>query len=196
MASTAVAAPADVMRLLAHELRQPLSTIESIAYYLTLILPEDQKVREQLDRIQQLVQQSNWMLTSGQFLSDPLTVTREPVPLRELIDHLDLAGFDVQVDRDLATVNADPALLRAMLENLIILFRQFSVPAVFRAERTSEGASIEFASSVTGHRSESSLGPGATMSIHGARRVVEAHGGSFRIDMDAATGIRLQVVLT
>jgi hypothetical protein len=34
------------------------------------------------------------------------------------------------------------------------------------------------------------------MSIHGARRVVEAHGGSFRIDMDAATGIRLQVVLT
>lgn len=40
MADAAPAPSDDLMRVLAHELRQPLSTIESIAYYLTLILPE------------------------------------------------------------------------------------------------------------------------------------------------------------
>src|SRR5579871_1207756 len=122
MGSTTVAMPTDVMRVLAHELRQPLSTIESIAYYLTLILPEDEKVREQLDRIQSLVEQSNWMLTSGQLICDALPSARGTIDLQDLIGRLDLTGFDVEIDSDIAFLVGDAALWRAVLENLVMFF--------------------------------------------------------------------------
>ena len=54
------------MATLAHELRQPLSSIESIAYHLSLVLPQaDEKVQGSLERIRQLVEQSNEILTDG-----------------------------------------------------------------------------------------------------------------------------------
>src|SRR5882762_10844565 len=84
--SSAVAASADVLRLIAHELRQPLSTIEAIAYYLTLVLPhDDPKIHEQLIRLQQLVEQSNWILTSGLHLADPPSIEPTPLDLAEII---------------------------------------------------------------------------------------------------------------
>ena len=190
------AASSDVMRLLAHELRQPLSTIESIAYYLTLILPEDEKVREQLDRIQQLVEQSNWMLISSQFLSDPLPATREPVDLRDMIGHIDLTGFDTEIPERISHVHGDPSLLRALFENLVALFRQFPSRSLFRASGQDNGVTVELSASVTGHRGESSLGPGSSLSIQGARRVMEAFGGSLDLEIDPVTGIRLRVMLT
>jgi len=49
-----------------HDLRQPLSSIEAIAYYLTLVLPQaDQKIQAQLERIRELVQESNEILSSS-----------------------------------------------------------------------------------------------------------------------------------
>jgi signal transduction histidine kinase len=192
MASSAVAAPADVMRVLAHDLRQPLSTIESIAYYLTLILPEDEKVREQLDRIQQLVEQSNWMLTSGQFLSDPLPAATEIVDLCDLISHIDLAGFDLELPPARTLVQADASLLRAMIENLAMLFRQFSTRPLLRvAERV-----VEISTPATGHRSKSSLGPGSALSLQGARRVAESIGGSLDVSIHPERGIAVRVVLS
>jgi hypothetical protein len=47
----------------------------------------------------------------------------------------------------------------------------------------------------TGYRSENALVPGAALSLEGARRIVEAHGGSLESHVDAASGIRLCVVL-
>jgi nitrogen-specific signal transduction histidine kinase len=45
---------AEIVRRLAHELRQPLSTIESIAFYLEMILPRTEaKARRQLRKLQQ-----------------------------------------------------------------------------------------------------------------------------------------------
>ena len=50
----------------AHELRQPLSNIEAIAYYLSMILPQsDQKIQAQLARIRELVEQSDGILSSS-----------------------------------------------------------------------------------------------------------------------------------
>lgn len=51
---------------LVHELRQPLSAIESIAYYLELITPADQiRVHHQLARIQQLLAQAGTTLSDA-----------------------------------------------------------------------------------------------------------------------------------
>jgi nitrogen-specific signal transduction histidine kinase len=48
---------------LAHELRQPLSSIEAIAYYLEMTLPADQcQARQYMRRVQQLVDQAESIL--------------------------------------------------------------------------------------------------------------------------------------
>ncbi len=61
-----VSVPLEVLGTVAHDLRQPLSNIETIAYYLTLILPQgDQKIQEQLTRIRELVRESNDILSSS-----------------------------------------------------------------------------------------------------------------------------------
>jgi signal transduction histidine kinase len=53
----------DAIRNLVHDLRQPLSTIEAIAYYLEMTLPADQlEARRYLSRLQQVVQESNVLM--------------------------------------------------------------------------------------------------------------------------------------
>jgi hypothetical protein len=174
-AGNSVVVSSEMIRTLAHELRQPLSTIESIAYYLTLILPEDEKTREQLDRIQQLVEQSNWMLNSAQLLSDSVSGTRESIDLANLVP-------------EGAGVAHGDASLRGAIENLAILYRQFAEPRFFRAASAADGALLEM-------EAGGPTFPGALLSLNAARRVVEAHGGSFDAQIDAS-GIRLRVMLT
>ena len=176
---TEVAVP-ELMRTLAHELRQPLSTIESIAYYLTLILPQDEKTTEQLGRIQMLVEQSNWMLTSAQLLTDPIQIERRPVDLRELASSIE--AIDAT---DAGTVEGDAALLRTALENLAMLYRQFPSPGAFRLAN----GSIEM-------EARGMVYAGAALSLQGVRRVIEAHGGTFDLALDPATGMKLRVMLT
>lgn len=48
---------------LIHSLRQPLGTIEACAFYLSLVLPEDDpKCREQVERIEQQVAEAGRIL--------------------------------------------------------------------------------------------------------------------------------------
>jgi nitrogen-specific signal transduction histidine kinase len=64
---------------LAHELRQPLSNIEAIAYYLSMILPPgDEKVQTHLVRIRELVEQSNSILSAA--LASALNPAAAPQP--------------------------------------------------------------------------------------------------------------------
>jgi nitrogen-specific signal transduction histidine kinase len=53
----------DMVRDLIHELRQPLSSIEAIAYYLEMTLPPEQiQARLYMRRLQQLVDQTSCIL--------------------------------------------------------------------------------------------------------------------------------------
>ena len=53
----------DSLHELVHELRQPLSSIEAIAYYLEMTLPAEQfQARQYMWRLQQLVEQTNALL--------------------------------------------------------------------------------------------------------------------------------------
>lgn len=71
---------------LAHELRQPLSTMESIAYYLELSLPHaDERVREQLTRLRHLVEQSGWMLYDALTLEKEMGARPGMVDLDEMV---------------------------------------------------------------------------------------------------------------
>jgi len=194
------------LQTIAHELRQPLSAIESIAYYLNLALPRDSRpARKQAKRLQQLVEQSNWILTCALQLADSTPFTPQALNLEELIIqtvnsrtvqgepriYLELAG-------GLPLVNLDPGRARTLLENLLTLFRQFASdlhPVRITTAADEGGVSLGIASAIPGYRSEASLGPGCSLSLQSARRVVEGHGGSFNIHVDAASGVSLKVVL-
>jgi signal transduction histidine kinase len=56
----------EALGTVAHELRQPLSNIEAVAYYLSMILPPgDAKIQLQLARIRELVEQSDLILSNA-----------------------------------------------------------------------------------------------------------------------------------
>ena len=62
-ASVAIASPEERLRDLVHELRQPLSTIEAIAYYLEMTLPAGQfEARQYMSQLQSLVADTNTIL--------------------------------------------------------------------------------------------------------------------------------------
>ena len=194
------------LQTIAHELRQPLSAIESIAYYLNLTLPRDSRpARKHTRRLQQLVEQSNWIVTSALQLADNTPLAPQSLNLEELIIQtvnsrmvhgepriqLDLAG-------GLPLVNLDPGRGRALVENLFTLFRQLASdlqPIRVATSVAEGGVCLGIGIAIPGYRSEASLGPGCSLSIQSARRVVEAHGGTFSIDVDAASGVGLKVVL-
>ena len=198
--------PAVDLQTIAHELRQPLSAIESIAYYLSLALARDSRpMRTQARRLQQLVEQSNWILTSALQVADNSPFVPRPLNLEELIIqtvNARTAHGDPRIQLALAgrlpLVNLDPGRGRTLLENLLTLFRQLASdlhPVRVTTAVGENGVCMGIACSIPGYRSEASLGPGCGLSIQSARRVVAGHGGTFNIDVDAVSGVSLKVVL-
>ena len=203
---TQASSPVVDLQSIAHELRQPLSAIESIAYYLSLALPRDSRpARKQARRLQQLVEQSNWILTSALQVADNTPLAPQPLNLEELIIHTvnaRTAHGDPRIHLELAgglpLVTFDPGRGRTLLENLLTLFRQLASdlhPIRVTTAGGESGVSLGISTSIPGYRSEASLGPGGSLSLQSARRVVEGHGGTFSIHVDAASGVSLKVVL-
>jgi signal transduction histidine kinase len=206
-AARAQARTTDAMALqaIAHELRQPLSAIESIAYYLNLVLPPgDRRSREQVSRLQVLVEQSNWILTSGMQLISETPVSPESVDLEELITqsiaaratHRD-SRFELQLAGGLPLVQLDPGSGRAWIENLLSLFESLPerCPVHLATSRCDTRVALTLTARVRGFRSEASLGPGSGLSLAAARHVVEAHHGTLELQVDPTSGIVLTVVL-
>jgi signal transduction histidine kinase len=194
----------NVLHAIAHEIRQPLSTIESLAYYLSLALPENDKHREQLARIQQLVEQSNWILSNAVGLADARPAEPETVDIEELITQTISkrpASLDPPVQFDPGSVpplRLDPGYARALIENILGLFRQLATdahPLRLRTSVTAMGIQIDFSTAAPGYRSVTSLPPGSALSLDGVRRIAAMHGGSSSHSIDPASGIRVRVML-
>ena len=198
-------APDDVLRTLAHEIRQPLSAIESIAYYLSLVLPQNVRHREQLARIQQLVEQSNWILANSLQLAQTPEQSNASVDLEEIITHT-IAGrpqgleapIRLALAGDLPAARLDPSIARSLVQNILMLFRQIATNQhrATLATRAIDGAiEITVACGVPGHRNVATLPPGTALSLDCARRIAEMHGGECELSVDAASGIHLRVML-
>lgn len=196
----------NVLRAVAHEIRQPLGAIESIAYYLSMVLPEgDGKHREQLTRIQQLVEQSNWIMSNGLGLADGRAAAPETLDLEELITHAIAArpvSLDPPVECDfepgLPQVRLDPGFGKALVENLLGLFRHLATethPAIVRTRAAAAGVELEISTGAPGYRSLASLPPGSALSFDCASRIAALHGGSCTHSIDPASGIRVRVML-
>jgi signal transduction histidine kinase len=124
----------DVVRHLAHELRQPLSTIETAAYYLEMVLGRtDARVSGQVEKIQQMVAQINWML------SDTLHFMQGPAPhplwidlarmIEEILETCDSQGFaEVRWNAPSVAphVYMDPSQAHHLICSALTVFRQLA----------------------------------------------------------------------
>jgi K+-sensing histidine kinase KdpD len=203
--STVENSQADTLRSIAHEIRQPLSAIESIAYYLSLALPESDDHREHLARVQQLVEQSNWILSNGLGLADPRPADPEPINIEYLITEAVSnrpASLDPPVQCELAAdlplLRLDPVYGRALIENVLGLFRQIATeayPVDLRIRSEGDGIELNVSTSAPGYRSIASLPPGSALSLDCAHRIAAMHGGSSNYSIDPVCGIRVRVML-
>jgi len=121
-----------IVRQIAHELRQPLSTIESIAYYLDLILPRHEpRARAQLQRLQKLVEQSNWIVTNAVHFAQASPAVPQLLDLGELIPTAAAEcppGAEIEIDREerMPLVRLDPGQAVHLFRNLLVFFRHIS----------------------------------------------------------------------
>lgn len=189
----------NVLPAVAHELRLPLSALESIAHYFSLLHSVD-KHSHQLGRVQQLVEQANWILSNGLALVDTRSPEPEDVDLRELIVTRAVPDPTVEFlfEQDLPLVRIDPSFGRTLMETLLCLFRQLSTAAhraTMRVEAADRGVEIELTASVPGYRSLDALPPGSSLSLDCARRIAKMHGGTLNYSIDPIGGIRVLVML-
>jgi len=202
--------PQVALQMIAHELRQPLSTIGSIAYYLGLILPKgDNRAWEHVARLQQLVEQSNWILTCGLQLADQTPLAPVPLDFEQLIRQAIATRTSqghahpiLELSGDLPVVRLDRMRGLGLIENLLALCIHLAGGAHPVRLRTTApdagengGVVLEISTVAPGYRSEAALGAGSALGLECARRIVHAHGGSLTVDVDPVSGIRLRAVL-
>ncbi len=204
---------ASLMEHLAHELRQPLGAIESIAYYLNLVLPrEDTRAREQLAKIQVLVEQSNWILNNGIELTRVPEAACETIDIEEMLSQESAhsgAGREpvlLRFQPDLPLVRFETGRLRAILQNLFAFFRILGQNRHALAIETVSGSEevvLRFHCAVPGYRSRSGdegtgdagLPAGALLSLAAARRVADAHQTRFVFEVDPLSGVSAELCL-
>ncbi len=195
---------ADAVRVIAHELRQPLSAIESIAYYVNLILPqEDRKAREQVAKLQRLVEQTNWILSNGLQLVQPATSPAGDLDLEEILSDA-TAGWGpeeppLQLDPSggLPLVRMNPVHAKHLFGNLLTLFRQLAGGPEGISVRTlvrQDEVRIEIESAARGYRFET-LPAGSSLSLRTARQIVQAYGGQLNFEADPSHGVRALISL-
>lgn len=180
----------EALGTVAHELRQPLSNIEAIAYYLGMILPPgDAKVQAQLVRIRELVEQSNWILSSALSLAGPSTAAPQLIALEELlteaVSSLGSAPANVRLtlSGDLPLVRLDPREARELVNSLLMLFRTAAEGAgpvaVTTLARPEGGVLLEIQAP---RCSRGIAGAGSELALESAQRIAALHGGTFVLE--------------
>jgi nitrogen fixation/metabolism regulation signal transduction histidine kinase len=127
-------ASAQVVQHLAHELRQPLSTMESIAYYLEIVIPQqDRRSHKQLAKLQQLVAQMSWILSDSIHYLQAAPSNPQVVDLNEIIAEA-MAAHAVEEGSAFASNLADAPIMirmdlaqcRHMARSALTLFSQMA----------------------------------------------------------------------
>ncbi|MCS7025889.1 MAG: hypothetical protein NZV14_13890 [Bryobacteraceae bacterium] len=206
---------AGVVRHLAHELRQPLSTIESSAFYLQVLLQNhpNASITSHLSRIQAGVQHLDWILAD--FVHYLCSI--EPKP--QLVDLCEILG-GILAEPPFANASEivftasdspilvllDPAHAQHLVRTAIHVFRQLAAgDQPLRIQLASEGESVLFEVSVSVSRWEGDGGnlfkpfsphvpSGLGLAFASVQTICEKHRGCARL-LAEQKGLRLQVRL-
>ncbi len=203
---------AALVRHLTHELRQPLSTIESIGYYLSMVVPaSDARLQRQLGKLQSAIEQAGWILSDAVHFAQASPPRPRLVDLDELVSGAVsefLRGHPIWVDVDLARgpamVKADPDQFRHLLRALLYFFRRVGggggrIALRTRADRNAVGFELETAGvAYSASDIEAMFDPfgaqppaGSGLALASVLRIAENHGG--RLECRLGEGGRLTV---
>lgn len=191
------------VRHLSHELRQPLSTIDTAAYYLQLILSgADPRADQQLEKIQQMVHQMSWILSDAVHFLQAAVPRPAWIDLCEMItDHLTAQAVEQNVELDWTDCCSTPRVLmdaaqgQHMVRTILNVFRQIArteQPVYVSLYRDGAFATLECSceagEALLAHASElfeaftPHLPPGSGLALASVKRIAEAHNGSASIE--------------
>ncbi len=204
-----------VVRHLSHELRQPLSTIDTAAYYLQLILSgADTRAGQQLEKIQQMVHQMSWILSDAVHYAQAAKPRPAWVDLCEMItDHVMAQAVEQNVELDWNDCSPAPLVLmdaaqgQHLVRTILNVFRQIArteQPLHVSLQRDGAHAtfecSCEAGEELLAHAAElfepftPHLPPGSGLALASVKRIAEAHRGSASIEGTGGV-LRLEVRL-
>ena len=204
----------EVVRQLSHELRQPLSTMESIAYYLTMVVPRhDLRVRQQVEKLQQLVEQMNWVLADAVHFFQAVPPNPQLVDLNELVtesltteNSSQLQPLQIALCESVAMVEMDPSQARHCVQSLIGLVRKWAHGEV-RITTQHVGSEVHLCVSAPQLRIQSEEASlifepfrphapaGAGLAFASVRRIAEANGGRAEVQLNEPRGVTVSVEL-
>ena len=196
----------DVIRHLTHELRQPLSALESIAFYLQMTIGGGgSDLGAQINRLQQMVDNANWVL------SDVLHLMHMAPPNPEAVDLTELAGevlteswvseglaIQQEFAADLPAAWVDIEQLRHLLRSVLqFLRRSADEPRAVNISGTTAANSLllEFRANAPGVVTESLFNPLEPNQLLTCRRIAEVNGGRFNAEKDGFGWLCLRLAL-
>jgi signal transduction histidine kinase len=162
---------------LTHQLRQPLSTIESIAYYLELALPQaDPKVKEQLQRLRDSVAQSDGLLRDALAIAQLGPARPVTVDWDELLSEFAAPHFSLSLGG--APVLLDYMHSRKMAESLCELLKHHSKSPAITTRELPGGSVLVSASGI-----ELPIEKG-NLALECLERLAEANGVRLYLNLD------------
>jgi len=191
------------IRTLSHELRQPLSTIESIAYYLQLALPQaDPKIGEQLTRLRSLVDQSNWILCDALLLAQNGNVHPEVLDLDELVTEFVMdEGFcegphpTFDLNLNAVPVQMDYQQARQMVQNICRLFRMTARPdaVIYIHTRVLPSGGVLLKAHAAGPALEEAMPAGTNLSLSCLQKIADQNASALFISFSNPLHLELGV---
>lgn len=206
----------DLLRNLSHELRQPLSAIESIAFYLQMAMPgSTAKSHQHLARIPELVEAMNGVLSDAVHYMGLIPPQVQHADLQVLVAEVAVELFNDQRPHFVIDMGArgipvsiDCGQGRHLIRTLACFFRQIGKPlpeVVLRTSVRQQEACIDFhAPGIEYAREEldamfepfhSELPQGCALSLVTARRIAESHRGRVAIRSECGAGTSVSVYL-
>ena len=223
-AEAAIRTRDDVLAIVSHDLRNPLSTITMAAALLEMPIPEEKKA-DQLAIIRRSSETMNRLigdlLDASAVDAGTLSVERGPLDVAEVLDEArrmllqqaERKGLrlDVEVAAGLPTVPADHHRVLQVLTNLVgnaIKFTPGGGSVRLRAAGGARGITLSVSDTGPGipaedlphifdrfwHTSRTRRG-GAGLGLAIAKGIVEAHGGTIHVDSPAGTGATFSFTL-
>jgi signal transduction histidine kinase len=194
---------ATIIKHVAHELRQPLSTIESIAFFLEMILPATEtKALEQIAKLQDLVEQANGVLGDAIHVLQAVPPRPVELDLNSLVSRCYdeqfyyCESFRMELADALPKIYGDVHQFDHLVRTLFSLITRSTnpgAPVTFRTSAADGDVRLEISCGLN-HVTQMSLRAlTSSFQVHrnvatglayaSAQRIAEVHGG--RIDVQA-----------
>lgn len=215
----------EVVSMVAHDIRSPLTAIQGYAELIELRVPNEETRRFAADirrQVAHLTSLASDMLTMSRIETGPLPLNLEGFSLPEIVrsvvdDRVSDSGADVALDAPddrSAMVRADPRWIRQVVENLVnnaVKYSPDGAQVRVRVAATAEALQVSVADRGIGiapgdmdrlFRKFSRLDAARTRGIEGTglglficRSIVEAHGGRIWAESEAGGGSTFHFVL-